>query len=110
MVQDPKEYLPQLNELRRLEPNYQRYRIDIQLQRYERALGHIAKCGRCQSVLWLIYTSLSFLLCTYYFTAISLNGPILTDLDICHLVISLIVMWLTILEAAWSCGFRALHC
>ena len=47
MAQDPKEYLPQLNELRKLELNYQRYRIDVQLQRYERALEHIVKCGWC---------------------------------------------------------------
>jgi len=47
VVQDPKEYLPQLNELRQLELNYQRYRIDVHLQRYERALGHIIKCGEC---------------------------------------------------------------
>ena len=43
--------MPQLNELRQLELNYQRYRIDVQLQRYERALGHIVKCGAYRSSL-----------------------------------------------------------
>jgi len=43
---DPKEYLPFLNQLRRLPLNYQRYKIDCHLKRYEKALQHIAKCGR----------------------------------------------------------------
>ncbi len=42
---DPKEYLPFLNELRKLPVDYQRYKIDVYLQRYDRALEHICKCG-----------------------------------------------------------------
>ncbi len=42
---DPKEYLPFLNELRKLPVDYQRYKIDVYLQRYGRALEHICKCG-----------------------------------------------------------------
>ncbi|XP_069695776.1 putative elongator complex protein 1 [Periplaneta americana] len=41
---DPKEYLPFLNELRRMEPSYCRFIIDKHLKRYELALGHIAQC------------------------------------------------------------------
>lgn len=42
---DPKEYLPFLNELKQLEENYRKYRIDNHLKRYQKALGHIVKCG-----------------------------------------------------------------
>ncbi|XP_066992308.2 elongator complex protein 1 isoform X2 [Anabrus simplex] len=41
---DPKEYIPFLNELHLLEPNYQRYTIDNFLKRYSSALKHIALC------------------------------------------------------------------
>uniref|UniRef100_A0A182RQR3 Elongator complex protein 1 n=1 Tax=Anopheles funestus TaxID=62324 RepID=A0A182RQR3_ANOFN len=40
---DPKEYLPFLNELKRMDENYRKYRIDCHLKRYERALEHIAR-------------------------------------------------------------------
>ncbi|NXQ30492.1 ELP1 protein, partial [Alaudala cheleensis] len=42
---DPKEYLPFLNTLRKMETNYQRYTIDRHLKRYSKALGHLSKCG-----------------------------------------------------------------
>ncbi|XP_069025578.1 LOW QUALITY PROTEIN: elongator complex protein 1 [Embiotoca jacksoni] len=42
---DPKEYLPFLNMLKRLEPNYQRYTIDKHLKHYRKALVHLSKCG-----------------------------------------------------------------
>uniref|UniRef100_A0A8C5CZZ2 Elongator complex protein 1 n=1 Tax=Gadus morhua TaxID=8049 RepID=A0A8C5CZZ2_GADMO len=42
---DPKEYLPFLNKLKTLEPNYQRYSIDKHLKRYSKALLHLSKCG-----------------------------------------------------------------
>ncbi|XP_030323121.1 elongator complex protein 1 isoform X1 [Calypte anna] len=42
---DPKEYLPFLNTLRKMEANYQRYTIDRHLKRYKKALGHLSKCG-----------------------------------------------------------------
>ncbi|XP_036933571.1 elongator complex protein 1 [Acanthopagrus latus] len=42
---DPKEYLPFLNMLKNLEPNYQRYTIDKHLKRYRKALQHLSKCG-----------------------------------------------------------------
>ncbi|XP_064620717.1 putative elongator complex protein 1 isoform X2 [Lineus longissimus] len=45
---DPKEYLPFLNELRALEPDYQHYVIDKHLKRYSKALRDIAKCGKAQ--------------------------------------------------------------
>lgn len=42
---DPKEYLPFLNELKQLEENYRKYRIDNHLKRHNKALQHIVKCG-----------------------------------------------------------------
>uniref|UniRef100_A0A672GY78 Elongator complex protein 1 n=1 Tax=Salarias fasciatus TaxID=181472 RepID=A0A672GY78_SALFA len=42
---DPKEYLPFLNKLKSLEPNYQRYTIDKHLKRYRKALVHLSKSG-----------------------------------------------------------------
>uniref|UniRef100_A0A3B5MHZ7 Elongator complex protein 1 n=1 Tax=Xiphophorus couchianus TaxID=32473 RepID=A0A3B5MHZ7_9TELE len=42
---DPKEYLPFLNMLKSLEPNYQRYTIDKHLKRYRKALVHLSKSG-----------------------------------------------------------------
>uniref|UniRef100_A0A671P1U3 Elongator complex protein 1 n=1 Tax=Sinocyclocheilus anshuiensis TaxID=1608454 RepID=A0A671P1U3_9TELE len=42
---DPKEYLPFLNMLKTLEPNYQRYTIDKHLKRYRKALHHLSECG-----------------------------------------------------------------
>ncbi|XP_060695479.1 elongator complex protein 1 [Hemiscyllium ocellatum] len=42
---DPKEYLPFLNNLKKMETNYQRYNIDKYLKRYEKALNHLSKCG-----------------------------------------------------------------
>lgn len=43
--QDPKEYLPFLNNLRKMEENYQKYSIDKYLKRYSKAINHLAKCG-----------------------------------------------------------------
>ncbi|KAK7881520.1 hypothetical protein WMY93_029929 [Mugilogobius chulae] len=43
---DPKEYLPFLNMLKQLEPNYQRYTIDKHLKRYNKALVHLSQCGK----------------------------------------------------------------
>nr|XP_019938997.1 PREDICTED: elongator complex protein 1 [Paralichthys olivaceus] len=43
---DPKEYLPFLNMLKSLEPNYQRFTIDKHLKRYSKALLHLSKCGQ----------------------------------------------------------------
>ncbi|XP_032490458.1 elongator complex protein 1 isoform X2 [Phocoena sinus] len=42
---DPKEYLPFLNTLKKMEMNYQRFTIDKYLKRYEKAIGHLSKCG-----------------------------------------------------------------
>ncbi|XP_074809796.1 elongator complex protein 1 isoform X3 [Natator depressus] len=42
---DPKEYLPFLNTLRKMETNYQHYTIDKYLKRYKKALCHLSKCG-----------------------------------------------------------------
>ncbi|XP_051785859.1 elongator complex protein 1 [Erpetoichthys calabaricus] len=42
---DPKEYLPFLNSLKKMEPNYQKYTIDKHLKRYRKALCHLSKCG-----------------------------------------------------------------
>uniref|UniRef100_A0A182K8J5 Elongator complex protein 1 n=1 Tax=Anopheles christyi TaxID=43041 RepID=A0A182K8J5_9DIPT len=57
---DPKEYLPFLNELKRMDENYRKYRIDCHLKRYGRALEHIARYetdeDRFQEALELITT------------------------------------------------------
>uniref|UniRef100_A0A7N9ARD8 Elongator complex protein 1 n=1 Tax=Mastacembelus armatus TaxID=205130 RepID=A0A7N9ARD8_9TELE len=45
---DPKEYIPFLNMLKSLEPNYQRYTIDKHLKRYRKALHHLSKCGQSE--------------------------------------------------------------
>lgn len=42
---DPKEYLPFLNTLKKMETNYQRYTIDKHLKRYAKAIVHLSKCG-----------------------------------------------------------------
>ena len=48
---DPKEYLAFLNQLRKLPENYQHYKIDCHLKRYDKALQHIAKCGKERTML-----------------------------------------------------------
>lgn len=40
---DPKEYIPFLNGLTKLDENYMKYSIDVHLKRYESALEHVAK-------------------------------------------------------------------
>jgi hypothetical protein len=45
LLQDPREYLPFLRELRSLEKYYQRFRIDDHLKRYERALENLSRSG-----------------------------------------------------------------
>ncbi|KAL6440916.1 hypothetical protein ACFW04_003370 [Cataglyphis niger] len=40
---DPKEYIPFLNNLKKLNEDYMKYSIDMHLKRYELALEHIAK-------------------------------------------------------------------
>lgn len=42
---DPKEYLPFLNRLRKMDDHYQKYSIDCHLQRYPKALRHLSKCN-----------------------------------------------------------------
>lgn len=42
---DPKEYVPFLNELKRLPEDYKKYKIDVYLKRFSSALRHIAQCG-----------------------------------------------------------------
>ena len=56
-LQDPKEYLPFLNEVKRLEANYQKYVIDKHLKRYGKALTHLSQCCKyiligCESLQW----------------------------------------------------------
>lgn len=44
-IQDPREYLPFLRELRALDKYYQRYRIDDHLNRHEKALENLSLAG-----------------------------------------------------------------
>ena len=46
-MQDPKEYIPFLNELRQLDDNYCKFSIDSYLKNYTSALQHIVLCGMC---------------------------------------------------------------
>ncbi|KAG0411515.1 hypothetical protein HPB47_011369 [Ixodes persulcatus] len=46
---DPKEYVPFLKELNKLELNYRRFKIDLHLGRHEKALKNISLCGKCES-------------------------------------------------------------
>ena len=46
---DPKEYLPFLNDLNKMEENYRKFKIDQTLKRYSRALQSIALCGKLYS-------------------------------------------------------------
>eukprot|EP00039_Didymoeca_costata_P016438 m.296180 g.296180 ORF g.296180 m.296180 type:complete len:1416 (-) comp16393_c6_seq55:75-4322(-) len=42
---DPKEYLPFLEELSTLEPSFRKYKVDMHLKRYAKALAHLADAG-----------------------------------------------------------------
>ena len=42
---DPKEYLPFLNDLKKLPEVYRKHKIDVHLKRYKSALKHIVDCG-----------------------------------------------------------------
>ncbi|KAJ8304476.1 hypothetical protein KUTeg_018059 [Tegillarca granosa] len=42
---DPKEYIPFLNNLRRLKEPYKNFVIEKHLKRYDKALQHVSKCG-----------------------------------------------------------------
>ncbi len=43
--QDPKEYLPFLADIQKLDPILQKYTIDKGLKKFESALRHISKAG-----------------------------------------------------------------
>lgn len=46
---DPKEYLPFLNELQKIDDlSYRSYKIDLYLKRYRKALEHVARCGEAR--------------------------------------------------------------
>ena len=54
-IQDPREYLPFLRELRALDKYYQRFRVDDHLKRYESALRHLHLAGRWPLVVsWIV--------------------------------------------------------
>ncbi len=43
---DPKEYLPFLNDLKRQNQNYMKYKIDLYLKKYNKALISLVQCGK----------------------------------------------------------------
>ena len=45
-IQDPREYLPFLRELRALDKYYQRFKIDDHLKRYRSALKNLSLAGQ----------------------------------------------------------------
>ncbi|XP_055902907.1 elongator complex protein 1 [Eupeodes corollae] len=55
---DPREFLPFLNELKVLEENYRKFKIDFHLKRFGKALRHISLCGeeRFEEALGLVKT------------------------------------------------------
>ncbi|XP_055852924.1 elongator complex protein 1 [Episyrphus balteatus] len=55
---DPREFLPFLNELKVLEENYRKFKIDFHLKRFAKALCHISLCGdeRFEEALGLVKT------------------------------------------------------
>lgn len=46
ILQDPKEYLPFLRELKALDRHYQRFKIDDHLERWPKALTHLHAGGK----------------------------------------------------------------
>ena len=46
LIQDPREYLPFLRELRALDKYYQRFKIDDHLKRYQSALKNLSLAGQ----------------------------------------------------------------
>lgn len=48
--QDPKEYLPFLNNLRKMEMNFQRYSIDKYLKRFTKAIQHLSLCSKLKNL------------------------------------------------------------
>lgn len=49
---DPREYLPFLGDLKKLEGNYRKFKIDDYLEKFEKALGHLSRCdGRDEEFL-----------------------------------------------------------
>jgi elongator complex protein 1 len=38
-----------------METNYQRFTIDKYLKRYEKAIGHLSKCGKCEGINLVLY-------------------------------------------------------
>ncbi|EEB17582.1 elongator complex protein, putative [Pediculus humanus corporis] len=51
---DPKEYLPFLNNLKSLEPHYQKYSIDKYLKRYKKALENLIQCDEIDECITFI--------------------------------------------------------
>lgn len=65
LMQDPREYLPFLRELRSLDKYYQRFRIDDHLRRYQKALRNLSLAGE-SCVFFCAYSpwSMRFVICT----------------------------------------------
>lgn len=55
---DPREFLPFLNELKVLDENYRKFKIDFHLKKFDKALVHISLCGeeRFDEALGLVKT------------------------------------------------------
>ena len=54
-LQDPREYLPFLRELRALDHYYQRFRIDDYLNRHEKALTNLSQAGKLIGCSFMAY-------------------------------------------------------
>ena len=73
--QDPKEYLPFLNNLRKLETNFQRYTIDKYLKRYSKAIHHLSVCSKLTKLPWVACAMLctDYIVCTTELQCIDVN-------------------------------------
>ena len=73
--QDPKEYLPFLNNLRKLETNFQRYTIDKYLKRYSKAIHHLSLCSKLIKLSWVTCAMFctDYIVCTTELQCIDVN-------------------------------------
>jgi elongator complex protein 1 len=62
---DPKEYLPYLNHLRKMDSCYMRYNIDKKLGRFKKALEHIVACGEEGFLLSAISDLIVYSICSF---------------------------------------------
>lgn len=81
---DPKEFVPFLNELRKLPEQYQKYKIDLHLKRYDTALEHLSRLEHSeydQEVMDLVTSQRLFLPALTLFPSDSRRYKVGSDVD-----------------------------